>query len=525
MNTTKRRIIVTMLSLALVISGLLVVVFGGTVKVSAYSEAYSLPTLTGDKKADFIAVAKSQLGYKEDTDGTAYGKWFTDYIDNGVNYTALDWCAMYLSWCAQKAGISKDVIPVTSMCTDSMSVFKSQNRWHEVEGYTPKVGDIVYFKYGSTKAADHIGVVYNVSSTHIDTYEGNKSSLNGAVGESSYKLSYQYIVGYASPNYSGNEPTVAPATATPSPTTAPTATAKPTTTPSPTVVPTATPTPKAIKYAQPSKVLRVGASGNDVKWLQYCLNKYGNYKLGTDGKFGAGTQSALKKAQKKLKISADGVVGTNVVNKLKSAIGVSSAYIVVDTASNSVVTYTKVTSLKATRYKYNQIKLTWKKINDAKAYVIHRYNSKTKKYDTYKTVKTNSFIDTGLTVNATYKYKVRAYKNINGYNVYGAFSSVVSQSAKPATVGGTKLVKYSSRAIKFSWTRQSDVTGYQIYRKDSKNSTFKLIKTITTNKTTYFVNTGLTKNRTYYYKVRSYKTVNGKKVYGSFSTVRSIKIK
>ena len=43
-------------------------------------------------------------------------------------------------------------------------------------------------------------------------------------------------------------------------------------------------------------------------------------------------------------------------------------------------------------------------------------------------------------------------------------------------------------------------------------------------KTTYFVNTGLKKNATYYYKVRSYKTVNGKKVYGDYSSVYSKKI-
>lgn len=515
MNTLKRKLMIATLSVILVVSGLLIAVFGKTVKVSAYSDAYPLPTLTGDKKADIIAVAKSQLGYKEDTDGTVYGKWYTDYVNTGYDYTNLDWCAMFLSWCSQKAGISKEVIPVTSMCEDGMSAFKKQNRWHDVKGYTPKVGDLVFFKYGTTKAADHVGIVYQVSSTHVDTYEGNKSSLGGAVGESSYKLSYSYIVGYATPNYSGTEPTVAPtATIKPTATVAPTATVKP----------TATVSPKAIKIAQPTKTLKVAASGDDVKWLQYCLNKYGNYKLATDGKFGAGTQSALKKAQSKLGIKADGVLGTSTRDKLKSAIGISSAYIVVDTVSNTVVVYNKVTSLKATQYKYNQIKLTWSKISDAKAYVIHRYNSKTKKYDTYKTVKTNSFIDTGLTVNATYKYKVRAYKNINGYNCYGAFSAVKSCVARPATVTGAKLVMYSSRAIKFSWTRQSDVTGYQIYRKDSKNGSYKLRKTVTTNKTTYFVNTGLKKNNTYYYKVRSYKTVNGKKVYGAFSAERSIKI-
>ena len=35
----------------------------------------------------------------------------------------------------------------------------------------------------------------------------------------------------------------------------------------------------------------------------------------------------------------------------------------------------------------------------------------------------------------------------------------------------------------------------------------------------------LKKNKKYYVKLRGYKTVNDKKVYGTFSTVKSIKVK
>ena len=39
----------------------------------------------------------------------------------------------------------------------------------------------------------------------------------------------------------------------------------------------------------------------------------------------------------------------------------------------------------------------------------------------------------------------------------------------------------------------------------------------------YFTDTGLTKNKTYSYKVRAYKTVNGEKIYGKFTAVKSAK--
>ena len=40
-----------------------------------------------------------------------------------------------------------------------------------------------------------------------------------------------------------------------------------------------------------------------------------------------------------------------------------------------------------------------------------------------------------------------------------------------------------------------------------------------------YVNKKLKKGKTYYYKVRAYKVVSGKKVYGKFSTIKKIKIK
>ena len=36
--------------------------------------------------------------------------------------------------------------------------------------------------------------------------------------------------------------------------------------------------------------------------------------------------------------------------------------------------------------------------------------------------------------------------------------------------------------------------------------------------------TGLTKGKTYYVKVRAYKTVNGVKVYGAYSSVKKVKL-
>ena len=59
----------------------------------------------------------------------------------------------------------------------------------------------------------------------------------------------------------------------------------------------------------------------------------------------------------------------------------------------------------------------------------------------------------------------------------------------------------------------------------SKNGKYSKIKTITKSGTVKYTKSSLKKNKRYYFKVRSYKTVNGKRIYSSYSTVKSIKIK
>lgn len=74
---------------------------------------------------------------------------------------------------------------------------------------------------------------------------------------------------------------------------------------------------------------------------------------------------------------------------------------------------------------------------------------------------------------------------------------------------------------KLKWKKQAGVTGYQIFRARTPNGTYKRVRTIkntTTISATLASHTGL---KPYYYKVRAYKTVSGKRVYGEFSEVKS----
>ena len=95
----------------------------------------------------------------------------------------------------------------------------------------------------------------------------------------------------------------------------------------------------------------------------------------------------------------------------------------------------------------------------------------------------------------------------------------------PKKVTISKLKNSKGKKAVLTWKKDTSVTGYEIYCSTKKSSGYKLETTITKNKTTSYTDKKLTKGRTYYYKVRAYKKVNGKKIYGSYSGVKSVTIK
>ena len=82
--------------------------------------------------------------------------------------------------------------------------------------------------------------------------------------------------------------------------------------------PTPTPTPTPLPQVTPSRTLRYGTTGEDVKLLQNRLIELGYLKTMADGNFGAGTLNALKTFQKANGLSVDGVAGSQTYKKLFS---------------------------------------------------------------------------------------------------------------------------------------------------------------------------------------------------------------
>lgn len=170
---------------------------------------------------------------------------------------------------------------------------------------------------------------------------------------------------------------------------------------------------------------------------------------------------------------------------------------------------------------YNSAKLKWNKIPNASKYVVSRATSKNGTYKTVKTItnaSTVTYTDKGLTTGKTYYYKVKALFR-DGSSL--GTSSVVS--AKPALKAPASLKLAAGKSqIKVSYGKVTGANGYTIYRATKKTGTYKAVKTLTG---TSYTNKSLTKGKTYYFKVRAYRNVNGKKVYGPYSSIKSANVK
>lgn len=183
----------------------------------------------------------------------------------------------------------------------------------------------------------------------------------------------------------------------------------------------------------------------------------------------------------------------------------------------------KVKIATANSESYSTIRVTWNKVSGANGYKVYRSTSKDGKYAAIGSTAKNSavtFLDKKAVTGKTYYYKVRAYRNVSGKKVYGSYS--VTEKAKAVLSAPTLSAGSTSKTAVLEWSKVKGADGYQVYASDSQNGTYTRIK-IT--KGTGATDESLLTGKTRYYKVRAYRKVNGKAVYGSFSKIKKVTVK
>lgn len=137
-----------------------------------------------------VEAALSEEGYVQGPNKkNKFGEWY--------QYDNVDWCAIFVSWAANQAGVGTDVILRYSLCVTGLDWFDEQGLYHLKGEYTPQKGDIVFFRNPNGRIG-HTGIVISADENNVYTIEGNTS---GGVFKRTRSLSGTYVDGFASPNY------------------------------------------------------------------------------------------------------------------------------------------------------------------------------------------------------------------------------------------------------------------------------------------------------------------------------------
>lgn len=295
------------------------------------------------QNTDLVKIAAAEIG----NGGNKYRKWYYGY-----NGTGIDWCAVFVSWCAYMAKVLNISIVKTdgAGCFAREGVAKGWGKWFE-GGTTPQPGDIVTFCWnglgrypGQDKYfSDHVGIIEKISGSNFSTIEGNcgGSADTSTVKRKSYAIKNVYINGFYRPNWTD---AVTIPTPTPITTTSTGSAAIKTVQKWLNITYGTNCTVDGIYGAQTKsaivgalqcylnatykaglrvdgvmgsatksavRVLRKGASGRYVYILQAVLICRGYNTGGFDGEFGSKTLAAVKEFQKKSGLIVDGEAGKN----------------------------------------------------------------------------------------------------------------------------------------------------------------------------------------------------------------------
>lgn len=162
--------------------------------------------------------------------------------------------------------------------------------------------------------------------------------------------------------------------------------------------------------------------------------------------------------------------------------------------------------------------LSWGKVGGAESYKVYKLNTKNSKYVLFKTVKSNSLSVKGLSAGSVSRYKVTAVKNIDG-ELNETEGAQISCATSPAQTKNIKT-KTNMNRVYVSWNKTAGASGYEVYCKGSKSKNYVRVKTVTKNNLTVtrFANGKIN------IMIRAYKLLNGKKIYGKFSGVKTARV-
>lgn len=180
-------------------------------------------------------------------------------------------------------------------------------------------------------------------------------------------------------------------------------------------------------------------------------------------------------------------------------------------------------SVKAVQRNAGQAKITWKAVTGAKKYEIYRSTKALAGFSKIGTASAASYTDKKAGAGKTWYYKILAVGASADENSSLSNAAKVSMMKAPAI---NKLVSVKKGEIKVTLKQKvSGAKGYKIYAASKKGGKFKEAYTMKKVSSIKGSVKKLKSGKTYFIKVRAYKKVNGKMVYGKYSKAKQIKVK
>lgn len=176
--------------------------------------------------------------------------------------------------------------------------------------------------------------------------------------------------------------------------------------------------------------------------------------------------------------------------------------------------------VKVVSVNYSTLKVQWKKVSGAAGYRVFRKsgNSAYKKIADVAGNKTE-YSDQKAQTGTKYTYTVRAYKGsvMSGFSSKGI--SGTAQLEKPAI---KSITAGSSNQLTITWGKVDGASGYVVCRAVGTSGKLSVLKTLGAGVVSY-TDTGLESGSTYYYSIRAWRNVGGKKVYSAYSAKKGKK--
>ncbi|MCD8354383.1 MAG: fibronectin type III domain-containing protein [Clostridiales bacterium] len=236
----------------------------------------------------------------------------------------------------------------------------------------------------------------------------------------------------------------------------------------------------------------------------------------TESDYTSSTWAALETALENAKtVLADSAATQSEVDEATAALTAAISALE-EEEKVTVPSATKITSLTNTA---KGVKVVWNKVSNATSYQVYRKVG-SGSWKKVKTTSSTSWTDTSAKKNGTkYQYKVYAV-NEAGKSKASATETIYRLTAKKFT----RAKNVSSKKISLKWTRNTKATGYIIeYSTSSDFSDATTIKVKGNKKVTTTIK-NLKKGKTYYLRMRPYKTSGSVTSYAGWSKVKKVKV-